>query len=201
MSTYSKIYDRFREFPRVTQWVIIFGGAIVLFLIWDSTLGALTRDLNTKAMKVTNAVEDVRDGSRVASRLRNASMKDTIVALGQVETPGEERTGRQTLTYVVNDVLARFDCSDDTFNLRSGGDNLPRRYSDDILGPGRRIRRLSGEVKFSASPENAIAIISEFERHPDIEGVPDVRITKGDGRNLDVRLQLEVWVRRGSTRS
>ena len=74
------------------------------------------------------------------------------------------------------------------------GQHIHYRITDTDWISGKDLSRLSGELKFDATPEQAIAYIAAFEAHPDIEAVSSVRLTKTSAGKVTVRLTLEVWV-------
>ncbi|MHC4306938.1 MAG: hypothetical protein ACYSW2_21040, partial [Planctomycetota bacterium] len=101
----------------------------------------------------------------------------------------------------VNEVLKQHRVSDDSFNYR-GPEKLPRGTLAQILRSGQRVERVTGDLRFDASPTEAIAIIAELESSPTIEAVSDVRMTLQGGRQkVRVDLTVESWIVSSERRS
>jgi hypothetical protein len=56
------------------------------------------------------------------------------------------------------------------------------------------VARITGNLRFDATPEEAIAIIAELEANTTIEAVSDVRVTEQSGRQVRVDLTVESWI-------
>ena len=55
--------------------------------------------------------------------------------------------------------------------------------------------RITGDLRFDASPQEATAIIAELEASPKIEAVSRVRLTRQGGRpKVTVDLSVESWI-------
>ncbi|MCZ6494322.1 MAG: hypothetical protein O6933_09610, partial [Planctomycetota bacterium] len=53
----------------------------------------------------------------------------------------------------------------------------------------------TGDFRFDAAPDEAIAIIAELESSPMIEAISSVRITRVSGtRKVTVDLTVEAWI-------
>ena len=64
------------------------------------------------------------------------------------------------------------------------------------------MERITGDLRFDASPTEAIAIIAELEASPTIEAVSDVRMTLQGGRQkVRVDLTVESWIVSSGRRS
>lgn len=169
-----------------------------LFLAWEATIGGVVNRWTQEADAIERKAADVRKADATRSRLR--SMNDTIVGLGPVELPGRESEGRTALT---NAVVAVFE--DDAFNKRvkysfdlsGGGDKIRADITTNIVRPGGRVTRLTGSLKFEASPHDAVALIAALESREDIDAIRKVSITKTESRSsprVKVALTVETWV-------
>ena len=69
-----------------------------------------------------------------------------------------------------------------------------------IAGAGKVIEQVIGDIRFEATQENVLKVISQLESSPWIDAVSDVRLTKQDGRMIRVDLSVEAWVVASSTR-
>jgi hypothetical protein len=88
--------------------------------------------------------------------------------------------------------------TNDSFNLSGGADRLPATVSARIFADtaqaGRRIVRISGDLRFDAEPEDTAAIIAALEARPEVESISLVRMLRKDGRTLGVTLTINAWV-------
>ena len=57
-----------------------------------------------------------------------------------------------------------------------------------------RGERLTGDLKFSAKPEVALAILCDLETSPDIDQFSIVRLSKDQNGKVKVHYVLEAWV-------
>ena len=192
MSAENAILERFQALPRSARWLTLAVAFTVLVLGWDATLGNMARDWNESADSVERQVHEVHGSSKLKGDLKR--MENTIVGLGDVRRPGSDSEGRIALTRAYNEIMKNYTVSEDSFDTSGGGDKLPKSVSTGITRRGARLARLSGNLKFTSSAEDAAAIIADFERHPDIESVSKVRITKDERRKVKVTLTVEVWV-------
>jgi len=83
--------------------------------------------------------------------------------------------------------------SDHSFSLRARG-KLPKTALVGAMPAGKRAERMSGDLKFSAKPEVAMAILADIESSPDIEQVASVRLVKDANGKVRAHFVLEAWV-------
>ena len=188
------IVQRFREWPRAFQWLTCAIAFIALFLIWDTLIRPAKWAMDSKADKLEQEVQAVRNNDALAEELRR--QRDVIINIGRVTPPRSDSEGRDAMTVAFYEVV--LDEEYDSvrkyaFDVTSEG-RIPDAISREIAGPGRKLARLNGEVNFEASPEDTIRIVRDFEQRPDIESVSEVRIKRIGGRMLEVHLKLEAWV-------
>ena len=175
---------------------------VVAFFAWDGTVGTTMERWNREADRIETQLDRLSDASYIGSRLLRRS--SAIVSLGPVKLPCSESEGRSALTNAVVDVLesGKYKVTYG-FDLGGGGDKLREDLSRGIVSHGGRVTRLTGALKFEASPEDAIAIIAAFDGREDIDGIRKVTISKGESRGsakVKVALTLEKWVEVSSTR-
>ncbi len=183
------ISQRFWELPRAARWLAFAVVFTLCFLSWDKFVRPVAADWNRSADAIEDQVRQVRDSSATANLLRQ--MRDPIVAIGYVAYPGTEDQGRVGLTEAVTEVMKGKGYS---FNLSGSGGRLPPDVSREITDQGKRLTRLTGELKFDATPKEAIEYIAAFEVRDDIESVSSVRLKKSSGGKVTVRLTLDAWV-------
>jgi len=190
-STFTSLWQRFQTFPRAIQWLGYTLAGVVAFIIVNDYIWELGRIWSEKAETIERQVTDAGD---IAGREFDAkSLQSAIVALGPVEMPTDLASSQKALTRVAADVLAKYrSVADDRFDPK-GAATMPAVLSR-IL-PGKKIERISGEVRFDSSVEDAIAIIADFESRPEIEAVTTVRMIRQPAiKKLRVNLTIDAWV-------
>ena len=202
MTTTTTMTERFNELPRAIRWLLVTVAFVVAFFAWDGTIGSTIDGWNTEADRIETQLARISDTSNVSSRLQKRG--NTIVSLGPVDLPCDESDGRSALTNAVVDVLEHGNYKVTYgFDLGGGGDKLREDLSRDIVSHGGRVARLTGALKFEASPEDAIAIIAAFDGRTDIDAIRKVTITKAESSRspkVKVAITLEKWVEVSSTR-
>ena len=63
-----------------------------------------------------------------------------------------------------------------------------------IANSGQQLEAMIGDIRFEATQENILKVISDLEGSPWIDAVSDIRLTKKDGRMIRVDLSVEAWV-------
>ena len=120
-------------------------------------------------------------------------MKNAIASFGEVELPRAKSDGASALTESVHTILSNHRVKDDEFTrtkttrMKSG--SLPG-----IGNAGENIEQVIGDIRFEATQEEVLLVISELESSPWIDAVSNVRLTKQDGRMIKVDLSVEAWV-------
>jgi hypothetical protein len=192
MTSTQSIWQRYRRLPRAGQWAVAAGMVTVLLLIWTDYVLSWAADWNLKADALLADAREAAGGDRRLSRMNG--LRNTIQGLGPVHRPGTASQAELALNDAVNEVVKRHPVSDDSFNYR-GPEKLPRGTLSQILRPGQRVERITGDLRFDASPTEAIAIIAELEASPTIEAVSDVRMTlQGSRQKVQVDLTVESWI-------
>lgn len=191
MAKQPSIQDRFNRLPRAIHWLIVAVVFVLLFQVWYSFLQPFADDWNRAADEIQSQVAAVREGSELADRFTR--MDDTVCAIGPVMQPGDENEASQALTQAYVDVMNKYSVSNDSFDLRGGEERVSELLSRPVVRSGGQLRRLTAELAFEASPEDAMAIIADFEQRPDIEAVSKVNLLRIAGRKLKVKLTIEAW--------
>ena len=172
---------------------------VVLLIIWNDYVLSQAADWNEQADELLADAREAAGGERRLARMNG--LRNTIQGLGPLERPGAESQAELALNDAVNEVLKQHRVSDDSFNYR-GPEKLPRGTLAQILRSGQRVERVTGDLRFDASPTEAIAIIAELESSPTIEAVSDVRMTLQGGRQkVRVDLTVESWIVSSERRS
>lgn len=192
MTKTQTIWNRFRQLPRAVQWAGLAAIGIGLFLLYDEHVRPITTTWHDHADEMLKEVGVAAMSENRSRQLR--TMREPILGLGAVETPGNEAQGSNALNDAVNDVLKRHSVTRDSFNLR-GATRLPRRTLSQIIQTNQLVQRITGDLRFDAAPDEAVAIIAELESSPVIEDISSVRITRVSGtRKVTVDLTVEAWI-------
>ncbi len=193
MNEQSKWTQRFAQLPRAAQWALIGAVLIIALLIYTDFLGKFADDWNAKADRIRTQVRQAALTNDGLDRLDR--MKDLISGVGPVVKPDKEGDANKAMTQSVNAILKLHSVSNDDFKIRPPA-RLPTGTLERIVQErNQRVERLTGELRFDASPEHTLAIIAELESSEDIESVSRVRLNKLPGtRKLSVRLTVEAWI-------
>ena len=186
----SHLVERYRSLPRAGQWGVLAIIGIVAFLLWDATIRPLTDDLNRKSEHIEADVAKIRAGMTIVDDLKK--VQRVVEFVGPVVKPGGQAEGGADLLRIVNDVLRKHAVTNPSFDYRPQG-KLPNGVLATVTG-GKRLEKLGGDLRFTSSTEDAIAIISDLESSPEVESVSSVRMTKDANRKVKVNLSLEAWV-------
>ncbi|MHC4127910.1 MAG: hypothetical protein ACYSWT_15805 [Planctomycetota bacterium] len=200
MTSTQNLWQRYLRLPRAGQWAVAAAVGIALFMAWNDYVLTWAAALNDQADKLLADAREAAGGERRARRLNG--LRNVIQGLGPVERPGSESQADDlALNDAVNEVLKAHRVSEDSFNYR-GPEKLKRGTLSQILRPGQRVERITGDLRFDASPEEAIAIIAELEASPTIEAVSDVRMAVLAGRQrVRVDLTVESWIESSESRT
>ncbi len=193
MNEQSTWSQRFAQLPRAAQWALIGAVVIIALLFYTDYLWKFADEWNDEADGIRS---QVRQAALTNSGLdRIDRMKDLISGVGPVVKPTNEADANKALTQSVNAILKLHSVSNDDFKIRPPA-RLPTGTLEKIVqGRNQRVERLTGELRFDASPEHTLAIIAELESSEDIESVSHVRLNKLPGtRKLSVRLTVEAWI-------
>ncbi|MCZ6492729.1 MAG: hypothetical protein O6933_01480 [Planctomycetota bacterium] len=192
MTKTQTIWNRFRQLPRAVQWAGLAAIGIGLFLLYDEHVRPITTTWHDHADEMLTEVGEAAKSENRSRQLR--AMREPILGLGAVETPSNEAQGSNALNDAVNEVLKRHNVTRDSFNLR-GATRLPRSTLSQIIQTNQLVQRITGDLRFDAAPDEAIAIIAELESSPMIEAISSVRITRVSGpRKVTVDLTVEAWI-------
>jgi hypothetical protein len=191
------LFDRFMQMPRVMQWAIGAAVAILLFLVWDDNIRPMGEAWDRRAASIERQVARAREAADLERRI--TGRRDLIRQLGPVDVPAADEEGRESLHALIVDTVRRYrSVTNDSFNLSGGADRLPATVSAlifaDTAQAGRRLVRISGDLRFDAEPEDAAAIIAALEARPEVESISLVRMLRKDGRTLGVTLTINAWV-------
>lgn len=183
---------RFRSYPVLLQWLLIGMTAVAVVLLWKDFIWARAVEWNERADAYERAVSD---SQRTVSNLPRTT-QEAIVALGEMNPPGSKPDGAAALSREINAILARYNTTNEEVKDKAP---VPFRRNEmpQIIPAGRSGEKLSTEVRFSSSQEDAYRIIAELERSPHIATVSSVLIMRSQNPNMRqvvTRLSVESWV-------
>ncbi|TVQ52962.1 MAG: hypothetical protein EA377_09055 [Phycisphaerales bacterium] len=183
-------YEQFREQSRLMQFGIIAAIALVLFFIWDYGVRPVSSEWAWQSERIQNQVRRVRQAERLQADVRN--VQDVVYALGEVQLPPPADSGGEQLSRAWDRLLQEYSVSNPSFNIRQGGP-LGGSALMSVTG-GERAQIINGDVRFQASPEDAIEIIAKLETQPEVAVIRDITINRVGNRRVGVRLTIEAWV-------
>lgn len=190
MTQQQSLSQQFRALPRLVQWGAYAAIGIVVFLIWSDYIAPMSQMYKEDADRIAEDVRTVRD-TRAMNNLI-AQHEDIIRAMGQVQKPRPASQGEIALNQAVNEVVGGYSVTNYSYSMRVQGSlstgSLPG------LTRGKRAQLLSGDLKFNADPDVAIAIIAQLESRPEIESINTVRLSRIAGRRVSAHIMLEAWV-------
>jgi hypothetical protein len=185
-----QLVDRYRALPRALQWGVLTVIGVAAFLLWDATIRPLTDDLDRQAASIEADVARIRAGESIAEDFNKVAR--VVECLGPVAKPGGQADGAAELIGIVNNVRAKHAISNDNFDFRPQG-KVPGAGLTSMTG-GKRLEKLVGDLRFTATTEDAMAVIAELESSPEIESIKSLRVTKDANRKVKVNLSLESWI-------
>jgi hypothetical protein len=181
---------RWRALPRTGQVGV---AAVVVLLGWlalEQWSWSWARSWSAEADRIEQALSDAR---------RLADAPDPSVSLGvelygPIDPPGGESEGAEAMAKAVVEVVKRHTVSNFSYDAQRASSSLPG--APVMVGnSAQRLSKVTGELQFESSPEEAARIIEELEASPSIEAVNSVRLQRRDGeRKVMVRLTVESWV-------
>ena len=200
MNAISKMIDRLWQMPRAGRWLVLAIAFIVAFVVWDNVVRPTASSWKTEADKIKGMVRTVQNAPRIQRDLR--LMQDTIMGLGTIERPRSVDEGIDAMSDAVVEVLEQHDVKKDNFDLVGVVGPLPRDVSRKLASSRqKRLKLITGRLRFEAEPEVAIQVIADLERRPELESIDDLTIDRSDksGRTLSVVLTVESWVEDGGS--
>lgn len=174
--------------PRAMQWAFWAIFVTIGFLLWDSTVADVSANWSAKASTIEQKIAEVNTPVHINSSVRNA-----VISFGQVELPREKSQGAAAMTEAVHEILGSHVVRNDEYTrtktrrMKSG--SLPG-----ITNASQNVEQVIGDIRFEATQEEVLKVISALESNPWIDALSDVRLTKKDGRWIQVDLSVEAWV-------
>lgn len=180
---------QYQRQPRAGQWVILAALVFGVFLIWDRAIAPTTANWKREADSIQMKLQQVRSGEELIRRFK--ALDDEIAGIGSVELPGGEAQGREAILSAINKILRGHSVAEESFSIMDG--RVDRRTLSNVFGT-KRLESLKVDLEYVATPEEAVAIISELEANPDIEFIRSIRMNQAPNQKIKVRLTFETWV-------
>ena len=194
------MWQKFTKLPRATQWALIAAVSIVVYLAYSDYVWAISDDWNTQADRIKARLQT----SHIkADNLKNIKKLEPLIrGIGPVEEPQKDiGAANAALTQTINTILKSHSVTDDDFRASPPVRLPPQTLTNLTKGTSNRVESLSVELKFEATVQTTMAIISELESSPNIESISHVRLSKLSGaKKLSVRLTVVTWVYSPATR-
>jgi len=180
--------DQLSSWSRAMQWSFWAGLLTIAFLVWDSTVAQIGTDWSSQ---VSNKEQQLIYLQRPTTF--TSSVKDAVSSFGVVELPRTKNSGAASLTEAVHTILSQHDVKNDEYT-RTKTNRMSSGSLKGIGSSNEHIEQVIGDIRFEASQEEVLHVISELESSPWIDVVSDVRLTKKSGRFIRVDLSVEAWV-------
>ena len=187
----SNIVDRIRELPRALQLLGLVVVAIVGFVFWNDFIRAQSISWADESVKIEQNVAKLQESSKIGRQLEH--IDEELKSIGRIDVPGKYESSHNQLNAAVNELIKPYRLSDLAWNSQPTG-NLPgKNILNEITKANQRVKIITGDLSFEATPEDTTALIADLESHEAIERIKSVRMTKQSGGKLKVRLLLESW--------
>jgi len=189
MSVAQTISSQLQQMSRALRWSIYALAGLALFLLWDGLIAPTTDEWRTKADAIQTKVDRVRAASSLIGRFN--ALHGEIIGIGPVSLPESESQGRQAIQDVIIEVLKGHNVAEPSLSIADS--RVQRGTLAGIVGT-KRLGALKADLEYTATPQDAVAIIAELEASPEIEFIRTIRMNKAPNNRIKVRLTLETWV-------
>jgi hypothetical protein len=188
MHRVQNILDVVSSWSRAVQWAFWAAMATIAFLVWDATIAELGSNWSAQVEAKEQQIAELQRPTTLTSAIKNA-----VIAFGEVELPRKKSEGATALTEAVLQILARHRVKNDVYT-RTKTNRMKSGSLPGIGSSGELIEQIIGDIRFEATQEDVLSVISEFESSPWIDAISNVRLTKKTGRMIRVDLSVEAWV-------
>ena len=185
---------RVSTWSRAMQWAFWAGVITIAFLVWDSSVAELGASWSSRADEIELQIKEVNTPILITS-----SVKNSVAAFGEIELPRTKSDGAAAMTEAVHEILSSHNVKDDEYK-RTKTSKMKNSAMRGIANSGQQLEAVIGDIRFEATQENILKVISDLESSPWIDTVSDIRLTKKDGRMIRVDLSVEAWVLTASSR-
>ncbi len=191
MSRVESIWTAYRQLPKTMQWSIGAAVVAVLFLLWNDFVVRMTDEWDRRAERM---LADVDKAAGDTQRLQSLGrLRPVVLGLGPLDAPGPESDAEKRLNVAINEILKENPVLRDSFSYH-GPSKLRRGTLSRVIAPGQQVERISGDLRFDATPEIAATVIAALEASPDIDAISSLRMTRQPAQKVTVVLTVEAWI-------
>ena len=180
--------NQVNTWSRAMQWAFWAAIVTIAFLLWDATVAELGADWEAQVQTKEKQLAELQRPTTLTS-----SVKSAVSSFGEVELPREKSVGATAMTEEIQDILSRHRVQNDEYT-RTKTNRMKSGSLPGISSSGEQIEQVIGDIRFEATQEEVLKVISELESSPWIDAVSNLRLTKQDGRMIRVDLSVEAWV-------
>ncbi len=180
---------KIRNLPPAKRAAVIGAAVLVAWMALEQWSWSWARAWSEQADRIQSALAE----SRALANSDDPMARTGAELYGPVEPPSSENDGAQAMAEAVNAVVKKHSTSGFSYDAQRASTRLPGAVN--IGGSADRVSRVSGDVRFEATPAEAAKIIAELESNPAIEAISALRIEKLENdTRVSVRLTVEGWV-------
>ena len=188
---------RWNALPVRWKWISAAVAAAVAFIAYTDLIWPIAERWNAESDRI-EAILDRAEGN--VAQLP-PSLEAAVEALGPIQVPRTEAEGSLALAETITAAIGGQPVSNFSFDARAGSRLPPAALREIVSSSGQRVERVVGEVGFTATPEQAAAIIAELESSPEIESISRLRMVRSQtDRKVDVKMTVEAWILTGRGR-
>lgn len=188
MQAIERFLQQISHWSRAMQWAFWASVLTLAFLVWDSTIAELAATWTAQAEQKEIQIKELQRPSILTSSVKNA-----VASFGEVELPRKKSEGASALTEAVHEILGKHRVKDDEYT-RTKTNRMKSGALQGVGSSGEHVEQVIGDIRFEATQEEVLHVISELESSPWIDTISNVRLTKQEGRMIRVDLSVEAWV-------
>ena len=182
--------ERYRQAPPIYQWAIAIALGLILWMFAEDFIWSTTASWNEQNNRMERALQEGASRGEALNGVR-----DAIPAVGRIAIPRTEGDGSEELQRAVNEVLAKHKVDNFEWQKRPGGNMNPPPELVELVGPGTKLGKITGEVRFTSTQETVIKVIAGLEATDMIESISRLKMTKDQNtKKIGVTLTVEAWV-------
>jgi len=190
---FASLYNRFRQYPPLLQWVLVALGVVGGVMAWQEFAWKPAVTMNARADEFA-ALAARAESSR--QRLAGQRLQEAILALGKKEPLGVgEVDTTAALSQAINRILTEY-----AVEGRDVKEQTPVGFGTNemrsLTAGGMRGWRGQTEVRFEAAQDVAFQVIAALESDPAVETVSNVRMARspsGRANGVVVQMTVEAW--------
>lgn len=188
---------RWSALPVRWRWISAAVAAAAVFIAYTDLVWPVAERWNAES----DRLEGILDRAEGNVAQLPPSLEAAVEALGPIQVPRTEAEGSLALAEAITKAIGSQPVGNFSFDARAGSRLPPAALREIVSGSGQRVERVVGEVGFTATPEQAAAIIAELESSPEIESISRLRMVRSQSdRKVDVKMTVEAWILTGRGR-